>query len=82
MGTIEGKDILDIGCGNGEKAIELARSGARSVLGLDIAANFLTAPGGLDVTLASGDFSDLGSCRLSRAGPSTRFCSCSPLATP
>lgn len=61
MGTIEGKDILDVGCGSGEKAIELARTGARSVLGLDIAANFLTAPGGLDVTLTAGDLSDLGS---------------------
>jgi SAM-dependent methyltransferase len=61
MGTIEGKDILDVGCGNGEKAIELAHDGACSVLGLDIAANFLTPPGDLDVTLAAGDLSDLGS---------------------
>jgi SAM-dependent methyltransferase len=61
MGTIEGKDILDVGCGNGEKAIELGCRGARSVLGLDIAANFLTPPSGLDVTLAAGDLSDLGS---------------------
>jgi SAM-dependent methyltransferase len=43
------------------KLSSCAGGGARSVLGLDIAANFLTPPGGLDVTLAAGDLSDLGS---------------------
>jgi SAM-dependent methyltransferase len=40
---------------------QLGPRGARSVLGLDIAANFLTPPADLDVTLAAGDLSDLGS---------------------
>jgi SAM-dependent methyltransferase len=83
MGTIGGKDILDVGCGNGEKAIELACGGARSVLGLDIAANFLTPPGGLEVTLAAGDLSDLGSLQSVQGQTFDRVLSFySPLATP
>jgi SAM-dependent methyltransferase len=61
IGGVEGREILDVGCGNGEKAIELAQRGARSVIGVDVAANFLTPPAGLDVTFAEGDLSDLGS---------------------
>ncbi|MGC4936329.1 class I SAM-dependent methyltransferase [Kribbella sp. DT2] len=59
IGAVDGKDVLDVGCGNGEKAIELARAGARSVVGIDLGGNFLTPPPGLDVTLAEGDLSEL-----------------------
>ncbi len=34
---IEGRTFLDIGCGTGRYAIELARRGARQVIGIDIA---------------------------------------------
>ena len=34
------KDVLDVGCGNGRHAIELARRGYR-VVGIDVAALFL-----------------------------------------
>lgn len=60
IGPVEGKTVLDIGCGNGEKAIELARDhGATSVVGVDIAGQFLTPPDGVDVTLLPGDLSTL-----------------------
>lgn len=36
LGRVRGKDVLDFGCGAGEEAIELARHGAASVVGLDI----------------------------------------------
>jgi len=35
LGEVEGRDILEIGCGGGQNAIVLAKWGARSV-GLDI----------------------------------------------
>ena len=38
---IEGKTILDVGCGNGLYSIECARRGARRVVGLDIAENMI-----------------------------------------
>jgi len=59
IGDVEGLDVLDVGCGNGEKAIELAAAGARSVVGIDLAGQFLSPPAGLDVTLAAGDLSEL-----------------------
>ena len=34
---IEGRTFLDVGCGNGLYSLELARKGARQVVGLDIA---------------------------------------------
>ena len=36
-----GKDVIDFGCGTGEQAIELAISGARRVVGIDIQTSFL-----------------------------------------
>lgn len=38
---IEGKTFLDVGCGTGRYAIELARRKARHVVGLDIAENMV-----------------------------------------
>ncbi|MEX0736121.1 MAG: class I SAM-dependent methyltransferase [Bacteroidota bacterium] len=37
----EGKTFLDVGCGNGVYAIELAKKGAAGVVGLDIASNMI-----------------------------------------
>jgi SAM-dependent methyltransferase len=36
LGRIAGKTVIDFGCGEGAEAIELARKGARKVVGLDI----------------------------------------------
>ncbi|MFF1817482.1 class I SAM-dependent methyltransferase [Kribbella sp. NPDC058245] len=58
IGSVAGKAVLDVGCGNGSKAIELVRDhGAASVLGLDIGSQFLEAPP--EVTLVPGDLSEL-----------------------
>ncbi len=36
MESIEGKDVIDFGCGEGTEAIELAQAGARTVVGVDL----------------------------------------------
>jgi 2-polyprenyl-3-methyl-5-hydroxy-6-metoxy-1,4-benzoquinol methylase len=59
IGDLSGMDVLDVGCGNGEKAIQMAVAGARSVVGLDVAGQFLTPPPAQKVSLAAGDVSDL-----------------------
>jgi hypothetical protein len=60
IGSIAGKEMLDVGCDSGGKAIELAqRDGAASVVGLDIGSEFLTPPPDLDVTLVTSDPSEL-----------------------
>ena len=61
IGPVVGKDVLDVGCGSGEKAIELAQSGASSVVGLDLGSAFSTPPPDLDVTFLTGDLSELDS---------------------
>jgi cyclopropane fatty-acyl-phospholipid synthase-like methyltransferase len=38
---IEGRTFLDVGCGTGRYALELARRGARSVVGIDISERML-----------------------------------------
>jgi SAM-dependent methyltransferase len=40
---IEGKVVLDFGCGPGDEAVEMARRGARRVIGLDIRDDLLRA---------------------------------------
>lgn len=35
---LEGEDVLDLGCGHGALSLDIARRGARSVLGLDLSA--------------------------------------------
>ncbi len=40
---IQGRTFLDLGCGTGRYSIELARRGARAVVGLDIAENMIEA---------------------------------------
>ena len=58
IGGVAGATILDVGCGNGQKAAELLQLGAASVVGIDIAGNFLEpTPRGLH--LVQGDLSDL-----------------------
>jgi SAM-dependent methyltransferase len=42
MGTPEGRDILDVGCGDGTTAIGLARRGGR-VIGVDMAEDMIAA---------------------------------------
>ncbi|WP_427886521.1 class I SAM-dependent methyltransferase [Kribbella sp. GL6] len=45
IGSVEGRTILDVGCGNGQKAIELVTDhGAASAVGVDIGAEFLAGP--------------------------------------
>jgi 2-polyprenyl-3-methyl-5-hydroxy-6-metoxy-1,4-benzoquinol methylase len=40
-GTLEGKHVLDVGCGSGRYSIEAARRGAARVVGLDFAPTML-----------------------------------------
>src|ERR1044071_4831979 len=40
-GTLEGKHVLDVGCGSGRYSIEAARRGAARVVGLDFAPSML-----------------------------------------
>lgn len=65
-GDINGKRVLDIGCGSGRYAIEFARRGASEVVGVDFAADMLeiarasTAKAGLQdrVRFERAHFSD------------------------
>jgi len=36
MADLQGKTVIDFGCGSGEDAIEMARAGTRRVIGIDI----------------------------------------------
>lgn len=43
MGDIRGLRVLDIACGSGRKALDLATQGAREVVGIDISHQFIDA---------------------------------------
>jgi SAM-dependent methyltransferase len=59
VGNVAGRAVLDLGCGNGGKLIELTRDGAVDSVGIDISGNFLAAPPSLQ--LVRGDLSESGS---------------------
>ncbi len=58
LGDVTGLSVLDVGCGNGGKLVELVADGATASAGVDISGNFLsTPPPGLE--LIRGDLSEL-----------------------
>ena len=57
LGDVSGLAILDAGCGNGAKVAQLAGDGAVESVGVDISANFIAPPPGVE--LIQGDLSDL-----------------------
>ncbi|PUA79275.1 class I SAM-dependent methyltransferase [Nocardioides currus] len=57
LGDVTGLSVLDAGCGNGAKLVELARDGAVSSVGVDISGSFVAPPAGVE--LVRGDLSDL-----------------------
>ncbi len=59
LGDVGGMAILDAGCGNGDKLAQLAGDGAVTSVGVDISANFIAPPPGVE--LIQGDLSDLAS---------------------
>lgn len=64
LGEVAGKDVLDLGCGAGDTAVQLARLGARTV-GLDGSARQLeharqtASDAAVDLTLVQGDAEQL-----------------------
>lgn len=58
IGDVAGLSLLDLGCGNGGKLIELARDGAVDSVGIDISGNFLAEPPA-GVQLVQFDLSEL-----------------------
>jgi SAM-dependent methyltransferase len=60
LGDITGKSVLDLGCGNGCKLVELVRAGAGTCVGVDVSGSFVAdPPSGLE--LVQGDLSELDS---------------------
>lgn len=57
LGGVRGRSVLDLGCGNGGKLIELAEDGAIESVGVDISGNFLPSRPP-SVELIRGDLSD------------------------
>ena len=57
LGDVTGLSVLDAGCGNGAKVAQLVQEGAVASVGVDIRADFVTGPPGLE--LVQGDLSDL-----------------------
>lgn len=60
LGEVAGCSVLDLGCGNGGKVLELTRDGAVDSVGIDISGNFL-AELPADLQLIQGDLSELDS---------------------
>lgn len=60
LGKVEGKSILDLGCGNGSKVAQLVEEGAAPSVGVDLSADFIPSPPER-LDLVQGDLSDLGS---------------------
>lgn len=70
---IQGRSFLDVGCGSGYYAVELARRGARSVTGVDFSENMLEL-----ARKRATEHQVAGPCRFVRADvlhwqPETRF---------
>jgi SAM-dependent methyltransferase len=60
LGDVNGRSVLDVGCGNGGKLAELVGDGATASVGVDVSGNFLSAPPpGLE--LIRGDLNELDS---------------------
>jgi len=57
LGDVTGLAVLDAGCGNGAKLVQLADEGAAASVGVDIAGSFVSPPPGVE--LVQGDLSDL-----------------------
>ena len=60
LGDIKGCSVLDLGCGNGGKLIELTRRGAVDSVGIDISNNFI-AETLVGLQLIQGDISEFDS---------------------
>lgn len=60
LGDVTGLSVLDVGCGNGGKLVELVGDGAGASVGVDVSGNFVSAqPPGLE--FVRGDLCELGS---------------------
>lgn len=57
LGDVTGLAVLDAGCGNGSKLVQLAADGASVAVGVDLSGNFVDAPPGVELVV--GDLSDL-----------------------
>lgn len=53
--SVEGKVVIDFGCGEGNEAIEIARSGAKRVIGLDIREDVLRRAAGKALAVGVGE---------------------------
>ena len=59
IGDPSGLRVLDVGCGNGGKSLELHARGASEVIGLDVSDGFLPVPTGAAVRFEHYDLSGL-----------------------
>jgi SAM-dependent methyltransferase len=59
IGDLAGLAVLDVGCGNGGKSLELSARGASRVVGLDVTDGFLPVPEGAAVRFQHHDLSRL-----------------------
>jgi SAM-dependent methyltransferase len=59
IGDPTGLTVLDVGCGNGGKSLELSARGASHVVGLDVTDAFLPVPDGAAVRFQHHDLSRL-----------------------